>query len=148
MAGFHRLRWAALGAMVGVAGTLGVVALTDENDSGRVRVHPVAVNEAARVAGKWAAQNAKAGESYEAGGCEGDEDLIESRFACHVTFTQRGSQKVGREVTVYIAYTEAPIVSQVRTGFHRLPYRAAVYETPTGKRIVTGVTGPPYPVGP
>src|SRR5438105_3262355 len=130
MTGFHRLRWAALGAMVGVAATLGVVVLTDQDVPGRVRVHPVPVNEAAKIVSKWAAQNAKAGESYEAGGCEGDEDLIEARFACHVTFTPRGRQQAGREVTVYIAYTEAPIVAQVRRGFHRLPYRAAVYETP------------------
>jgi hypothetical protein len=121
------LQWVALGVAVGVAATFGIRALTDDDDAEDVRI-PVQVNVAAKVAGEWAAENARAGEKVEAYGCEGDEaPIVESRFACHVRFTPAGGQ-TGREVTIYVVNTARPLVVEVRNGEHHLPYGAAVYE--------------------
>ena len=114
-----------IAAVIGVGAGLGIGALANGGDSSPVRVPNV--NDATKAAEKWASAHVRTGERYEVYGCEGDEVLIESRFACHVRFTMPGREKA-RVVTVYVANTQGQRVIAVRAGERHLPYGAAVYE--------------------
>src|SRR4051794_22922488 len=119
--------WASVGAVIGVGATLAVQALSDDGSTQAGPI-PEQVNVAAKGAGKWAASNARPGETGAVYGCEGDEaPVVESRFACHVRFTPAEAEG-GREVTLYVVNADRPLVVEVLEGEHHLPYRAAAYE--------------------
>jgi hypothetical protein len=112
---FRRLRWVTLGVLVGVSISVALVvlvaAITAKND--------LDADDAARVAGEWAATHRTTVETGNVKTCEMDAGGY--RFACHIRF-----EPTGREFTLFIRKV-APqgdyelVVTQVRRGIHPIP---------------------------
>jgi hypothetical protein len=122
--GASRLRWAVLGLALGVAGTLAAATFIDNDEpssSSLFSSYPD-LNDASKVADKWAAEHTRSGERPpSSGGCEADGGVVSSYFVCWRSF-----DPTGRRVTIYMQ-TAAPhgkleaTIVKVRRGRHRFP---------------------------
>jgi hypothetical protein len=114
----RRLRWVALGVVIGVVVTVaGVVVASivtpDPSDAD--------LEDAGRIADRWAAEHQRPGEKDRGRDCTEDNWFPAYRFACWVRF-----EPTGRTYTLYMR-TVAPdgeyevALAQVKRGRHPIP---------------------------
>jgi hypothetical protein len=119
MTRFQRLRWAALGIVVGVAIMVAafvvatVVVTSDPSD--------VDAMDAAKLAENWAADHRRPGEKYRGRDCEAEAGVTPDTFACWVRF-----EPSGRSFTLYmrtVVHDEdyEIALSEARPGIHSIP---------------------------
>jgi hypothetical protein len=117
MTRFQRLRWAALGVVIGVVMTVAAyvvasIVLPNPSDAN--------VGDAGKLADEWAADHRRPGERYAGRDCAEDAGIPAYRFACWVRF-----EPTGRRFTLFMR-TVAPngeyevALAQVRRGRHEL----------------------------
>src|SRR5687768_10018591 len=111
----QRVRWTLLGVLVGVVITItawiGLSLVLDPNDPD--------ADDAAKVAGRWAAEHRQARERYAGSDCGTDAGGY--RFVCHVQF-----EPTGRRFTLFMRKIAeggdyAVVIAHVRKGEHPLP---------------------------
>jgi hypothetical protein len=109
-----RLRWMALGVVVGVLLVVAAIVvgiLLEPRD--------VDADDATKVADRWAADHRRPGETYQSNGCGTDAGGY--RFVCHVRF-----EPTRRRFTLFMRKTAAGgyysvVLTHVQRGTHPLP---------------------------